>query len=137
GGVMGVRVLAAVAAAMAASGCVHEVARFTPQAGQEAIYRDGNPAIVSRKPGSIVMIQPASRQFQVGQRPVYVVGIYNLGAAPLNFAMRGVAAQQLKGAEVDRELKVYTYGQLVAEEKAKQFIGAVLVGLAAGANAAA
>ena len=133
---MGVRLLAALAAPILISGCVHEVARFTPQGDQEAIYRDGNPAIVSRKAGSIVMAAPASRQFQVGQRPVYVIGVYNLGGAPMNFAMNGVAARQLKSGQVDRELKVYTYEQLVAEEKAKQFAAGVLLVLAAGINAA-
>jgi len=134
---MGVRLSAAIAAAFLISGCVHEVARFTPQGDQQAIYRDGNPAIVSRKAGSIVMVQPASRQFQVGVRPVYVVGIYNLGAAPLNFAMRGVAAHQIRNGQVDRDLKVYTFEQLVAEEKARQFVVGLLTVVTVGANAAA
>lgn len=131
------RFLAVIAAALFVSGCVHEVARFAPQAGQEAIYRDGNPAIISRKAGSIVLVQPASRQFQVGQRPVYVVGIYNLSNAPLNFTMRGVAAQQMRNGQIAQDLKIYTYEQLVAEERTRQVIGAILVGAAAGLNAAA
>ena len=75
------------------AGCAsHEVAKFQPQAGQESLIRDGQAALVSRGRNSIVMISPASRQFNKGSRPVFVVGMYNLSGAPLQFRVADVLA---------------------------------------------
>ncbi len=112
-----------------------EIARFQARPGQEAVVRDGQPAIVSRRPGSIVIVRPASRQFQAGRRPVYVVAMYNLTTASMQFSVANLSVVQVRGGQAVRALKVYTYEELVAEERNRQVARALIVGLAAGANA--
>lgn len=119
-------------------GCVStEVATFTPAADQQSIIRDGNPALISKKPGSIVMVRPAAREFQAGQRPAFVVAVFNAGKAPENFLIHRVSAAQSIAGEQPYPLKVYTYEELVAEEKRDQTNRAILAALVVGANAAA
>jgi len=131
------RVLVAIAAAALCSGCVTaETVRFQAKADQQALMRDGQAALVSRKKGSIVMIRPASRQFQSGGRPVFVVGVYNAGTTPIDFSVRNVAVTQSVN-ETAIPLKVFSYEELVTEERTRQVVSAMLVGVAAGANAAA
>lgn len=97
--------------------------------------RDGNPALISKKPHSIVLVRPAKREFQIGSRPVYVVGVMNAGGSSVLLSTRNITVQQMKGGEPIADLKVITYEDLVNEEKARQVVAAVLVGVAAGANA--
>lgn len=131
------RAVAPLALALLLGGCVtNESVRFQPKAQQEALIRDGNPALVSRKKTSLVLVRPAARQFVPGQRPIYVIGINNLSGAPVEFRVANVEAAQVVNGEATA-LKVITYEQLVNEERNRQVMSAVLVGVAAGANAAA
>src|ERR1700738_933973 len=124
----------AFALAAMCSGCVtNESVRFQAKPQQEALIRDGNPTLVSRKKSSLVLIRPASRQFASGARPIYVVGIYNLSPAPVEFRVANIDATQVVNGEAPA-LKVITYEQLVTEERNRQIMSAVLVGVAAGAN---
>ena len=117
------------------SGCAaNEVANFQARPGQDAIVRDGQPALVSRAPTSLVMVKPATRQFKAGARPAFVVGIYNLSPAPIQFQVANVSVTQLVNQQAV-QLKVFTYDELVQEEHTRQVVAAVLTGLAAGANA--
>lgn len=110
-----------------------EAAHFEARPGQDAIIRDGQPAIVSRLKNSIVIVRPASRQFQAGRRPVYVVAMYNLTNAPLQFSVASVSVtQRLNGQMV--ALKVYNYDELVGEERRRQAVQALATGLAAAGN---
>jgi hypothetical protein len=129
------RCLAVVIAVASLAGCASaEKVAFVPKNNQEAMIRDGQAAIVSRKATSIVMVRPASRQFQSGSRPVYVVGVYNLGAKPTNFLTTNISAhQQIKSQRV--ALKVFSYDELVQEERNRQVAAAIITGLAAAGNA--
>jgi hypothetical protein len=81
-------------AAVAVAGCAQmETAHFQAKPGQEAIVRDGQPAMVSHLKNSIAIVRPASRQFQAGRRPVYVVAMYNLTNASLQLPRRSVGRQ--------------------------------------------
>ena len=124
-------------AALAAvlSGCARmEAVRFEARPGQEAIIRDGQPAIVSRLKNSIVIVRPASRQFQAGRRPVYVVAINNLTNAPQQFSVARISVVQKLNGQI-AALKVYTYDELVGEERRRQAIQTFATGLAAAGNA--
>ena len=112
-----------------------ETAQFQPIAGQESIIRDGQPVISSRQKNSLVLVRPASRQFQAGSRLTYVVAMYNMTNQPLQFLVSNVSVAQLEGSQA-RALKVHSYEELAAEEHNRQVARAVLTGLAAGANAA-
>src|SRR5438552_2133069 len=131
------RNLGIVALCAALGGCVSnsETVSFrasNPQ--QQAMMRDGQPALVSRQKSSLVLVRPASRQLQANGRPVFVVGINNLGKQPVEFRVGQVEALQHVGAS-DFEMQVVTYEMLVQEEKNRQVARAILTGLAAGANA--
>jgi hypothetical protein len=129
------RIAFVVALAALCGGCAsHEVASFQPLAGQQSIVRDGQPALVSRTKNSIVLIRPASRQFVSGSRPVFVVGIFNLSPAPLEFRVADIQATQFVNQQ-EVQLKVFTYDELVQEERNRQVVAALLTGVAAGANA--
>ncbi|MEP9349173.1 hypothetical protein [Xanthobacter sp. KR7-225] len=132
------RVGAAAAAALVLAGCVTtEVARFQPKGQQEAIVRDGQPALVSKRTKTVALIRPASRGLQPGARPVYVVGVLNATGTPITLRASDITVEQLIDGEPAHSLKVYSYEDLVREEQTRQVVAAILVGVAAGANAAA
>src|SRR3981081_4427300 len=111
------RVLGIVALGAALSGCVtnNETVQFkTSNPQQQALMRDGQPALVSRQKTSLVLVRPASRQFQSNGRPVFVVGINNLGKAPVDFRIAQVEAIQHVGGS-DYAMPVVTYEMLAQE----------------------
>jgi hypothetical protein len=131
------RNLRIVALCAALGGCVStgETVSFrasNPQ--QQAMMRDGQPALVSRQRSSLVLVRPASRQLQASGRPVFVVGINNLGKQPVEFRVGQVDAMQHVGAS-DYEMQIVTYEMLVQEEKNRQVAVAILSGVAGAANA--
>lgn len=131
------RVLLAPLLAAGLTGCVTtETVQFRASPQQQSLIRDGNPALISRAKNSIVLVRPATRTFAAGARPIYVVGISNIGPAPVDFRMSNVAVTQVVNQQATA-LKVMTYEELVQEERNRQIMAAVVVGLAAGANAAA
>ncbi|WP_414473849.1 hypothetical protein [Microvirga sp. M2] len=130
--------IAAAAIAPLLSACVStETVRFQASGNQQAMVRDGRQAIVSKRKNSILLVSPASREFQSGARPVFVVGITNLTKSPLDFTVSNISVHQKAADGRTVALPVKTYESLVAEERSKQVAQAILVGLAAGANAAA
>lgn len=128
------RKLFAISFAFLCAGCVTgEKVAFQPSGDQQAIIRDGQPALVSTKSKSIVIARPASRQFQIGGRPVFVVAIYNRSKEPQNFLVKNVqVTQAVNGSEAS--LKVIAYEELVQEEQTRQAFSALAVGLAAAGN---
>lgn len=130
------RILSLVVLCTMVGGCVTtETVQFkasNPQ--QQAMVRDGQPAIVSRQKSSVVLVRPAARQLQAGGRPVFVVGINNLGRAPLEFRVAQVEANQVVAGQ-EFQMTIVTYEMLAQEEKNRQVAAAILTGLAAGANA--
>lgn len=130
------RILCVAALCAALGGCVTaETVQFkTTNPNQQALMRDGQPALVSRQNSSVVLVRPASRQLQAGGRPVFVVGINNLGKAPLEFRVAQVEANQFVNGQ-EFPMTVVTYEMLAQEETSRQVAAAILTGLAAGANA--
>lgn len=125
-------------ATFALAGCVTgDVSQFSPKATQEAVVRDGVPALVSHQPNSIVLVRQAQRERPMGSRPAYVIAILNTSTVPINFTFSELAVGHVRDGQVVMKLKTYSYEELVREERTAQVMGAILVGLAAGANAAA
>lgn len=128
------RTVLALAVAALCGGCVTtETVQFQAQADQQAIVRDGQPALVSQRKNSLVIARPASRQFQIGGRPVFVLAIFNRTGIPQDFRVADVQVTQVVHGEAT-PLKVLTYEMLVQEEKTRQVFAAIGTGLAAGAN---
>jgi len=129
---MGVLALCALLGGCVTAGETVTFRASNPQ--QQALMRDGQPALVSRQRNSLVLVRPASRQLQANGRPVFVIGINNLGRQPIDFRVGQVEAiQHVAGS--DFEMKVVTYEMLVQEERSRQVAAALITGLAAGANA--
>jgi hypothetical protein len=129
------RIVFACALCALVAGCVTtETVQFRPKPQQQALMRDGQAALISRRQNSIVMIRPAARQFQAGGRPVFAVAIYNLSGRPIDFRMANVQVVQTVNQQTV-ELKVFTFEELATEERNRQVAMAIMGGLAAGANA--
>ena len=80
------------------------------------------------------MIRPATRQTQSGSRPMFVVGLNNITAAPINFRVANIEVTQIVNSN-RVAMKVYTFDELMIEERNRQVAAAIITGLAAGANA--
>jgi len=119
---------------VAASRINETVAFRTSNPNQQAMMRDGQPALVSRQKNSVVLVRPASRQVQANGRPVFVVGINNLGKTPLEFRVSQVEANQRVG-ESEYPMVIVTFEMLQQEEKNRQVAAAILTGVAGAANA--
>ena len=98
------------------------------------MVRDGRPALVSRQKTSIVLVSPAARQQKTSGRPVFVVGINNIGRQPVDFRVAQVEAIQKVGS-AEFSMPIVTYEMLVQEEKNRQIAAAILTGVAAAGNA--
>jgi hypothetical protein len=130
------RNLGIVALCVALGGCVSNgetVAFRASNPQQQTMMRDGQPALVSRQKSSLVLVRPASRQLQANGRPVFVVGINNLGKQPVEFRVAEVEATQHVGAS-DYGMQIVTFEMLAQEEKNRQIAAAILGGVAAAAN---
>jgi hypothetical protein len=129
---------AALACAAVVGGCATtaEVVRFQPRPTQEALMRDGQPALVSKGRLSVVSIRPAARQLAPGARPVFVVQMQNVSRKPIDFRIANVRATQKLTPANSRELRVYSYDELAAQERSAQIGRALLVGVIGGLNSA-
>lgn len=135
-GVFIMRILPIAALCAVLAGCVSngETVSFkasNPQ--QQALMRDGQPALVSRQKTSLVLVKPAARQLQANGRLVFVVGINNLGRQPVEFRVGQVEAIQHVGGS-DFSMQVVSYEMLVQEEKNRQVAAAILTGIAVAGN---
>ncbi|WP_156640167.1 hypothetical protein [Bosea sp. PAMC 26642] len=99
--------------------------------------RDGRPAVSSIGKDSIVLLS-AGREIRSGQRVGFVVAIQSRSKAPVNFNVSEIEVMQSFGEGTNSQpLEVLTYEKLQQEERTRQVVSALLVGVAAGANAAA
>lgn len=128
-------VLALLLAAMCGA-CVTstETVSFKARPNQEAIVRDGVASIMSRQKASIVTVSPALRELPIGRRPIFTVQIQNTSRGKLDFSLRKIQVEQIVDGAVTKDLHVYSYEELTAEERTAQVNRAILVGLASGLN---
>ena len=123
------------AVAFGLAGCVtNEVVSYNPSSTQKSIIRDGVGALVSQQPKSVVMIRPAGRGVVPGERPVYVVAVQNLSKTSIDVRVADIQVVQTKQGQYARALPVKTYEKLVDEEKSRQILGAIALGMGAAAN---
>jgi hypothetical protein len=105
---------------------------------QQALTRDGVPALVSSK-RQVVMVRPATSLIQSRGRPAFVVAVYNPGKRPVELHAAGISAQINDAANGPVALHVYSYEELVGEVQRKQrwaAFGAALQGVGASMSAA-
>jgi hypothetical protein len=122
----------------ALAGCVtNDVVSYKPSATQQPIIRDGVEALISNQPKSVVMLRPSGRGVEPGKRAVYVVAVQNLSSKPINLRVADIQVVQTKNGQHARALPIKTYEQLAKEEKTRQVIGAIGLGLSAASTTAA
>lgn len=129
------RIVMAFACALALSACMQETVRLQVKPSQQAVTRNGQPALVSEKKNSLVMIRPAVSKIGGGERPVFVLGVHNLTKQPLGFKVGDIAVTQVAG-DSTLPMKVYSYEDLATEDRNAQVLTALVVGAAIGANTA-
>jgi hypothetical protein len=105
---------------------------------QQAITRDGSPSLISAK-RHVVMLQATDSQMESSGRPSFVLAVRNMQDTYLQFRPSDVRALRVQADGSQIALKVYSYEELVAEEKRRQtmaVVGAALAGAANSYNAA-
>jgi hypothetical protein len=104
---------------------------------EQSLTRDGIPTLVSNK-RQVVMVRPVASTIRRGQRPAFVVAVYNRSNRPIEFRVSNITAAET--ALTDRSaIHVFTYDELTAEIRRKQDWATfgVALGGAAGAISAA
>lgn len=109
----------------------------TPLVDQKSVYKDGRKTLISVKL-STVAIAPETDTVTSGQRGSFVVAVNNGTNHEILFSTDDVTAYfKINGQR--SALKVFSYDELVAEEKKRQAwaaVGAALQGVADSMNAA-
>lgn len=127
------RVLVAATAASLLVGCASQV-RLSPQpmGNQFSAYENGVRSLGSSAQGSMVMLKPLAST--VGKRATFVVTFKNKSARPID-----VSTEFISVSGPDGPHKVYSYEELVAEERRQQnlaiaqtVLGAALQGANSG-----
>jgi hypothetical protein len=104
---------------------------------QQSLMRDGDPALISTQK-QIVMLRPAAATIRRGERPAFIVAVYNRSNRPTELQVAGITAVQT-GLTNQAPNHVYTYDELVAETRRKQAwaaVGAAVAGAAGSYSAA-
>ena len=94
--------------------------KITLSAGpdQQAIVRDGSPALVSQKK-NLVMLRANGRLVPSGSRPAFTLVVRNQGSKPETLLEAGVTANQTVGSKLIA-VRVYRYDELLQEEQTRQ-----------------
>lgn len=123
-----------IAVCLLLSGCAAPKDTFSMTAGdrQEAVIRDGVPALVSSK-RNVVFLRPAATLQRSGERPRFVVAMLNKGHKPATLRTSDIDVRSIRPAKA--RLKVYTHTEL-AEEVESQRNAQLIVGALAGAAGA-
>jgi hypothetical protein len=130
------RIAASFSVAAAVAGCTavaNESVHFSARdKTQQVLMRDGESVITSQAKNTLVTVKPAARQ--VGKRPVFILSMENRSKTPIEFRVSNVVATEYRDGAAAQDLKVFTYEELVVEEKNLQVSRAVATGLLAGVN---
>lgn len=127
------RKIVALACIATLSGCATQ-GYFEPVAGekQRIVYEDGKEVLYSRKGNLVAVALPAT--FESGER---IRGYVQVGNGTLNsfdFSPNYIEVTAAVGTPMQEKLHVYTYEELVAEQKRKEMWQAVAIALAGAAQ---
>lgn len=103
-----------------------------PTNGVRSIYKDGLDTLTSVKLNTVA-VTPNSDRVKSGGRGDFTVAVNNGSTADIVFSTNDITAQSSSGSQSE-PLKVYSYEDLVAEEKKRQAWAAFAVALAGAAN---
>jgi hypothetical protein len=131
--------LVLVLALLTLSGCAtYERISGVPSEGQKAIYKDGRKTLLSTK-ANVVVIAPQAEKTRSGERANFTVAVKNETQNEILFSTENVSAFKKDAKTGDLvALKVYSYEELVNEEKRRQAwaaVAAALQGMSEAMNA--
>jgi hypothetical protein len=109
---------------------------LTPAPGQQALIREGVPALISAKKNT-VFLRPIAPTQQAYGRPRFVIAMLNRGKAPETFTVSSISVESLKPRVAS--LRVYTHEELTKEVETQRNTQMALaaIGGALGAVSAA
>lgn len=129
-------ILIAVTVSIIFTGCATTQYSVTPVANtnSKTIYQGGQETLLSEKT-NVVALSPNSATLESGKRQSFTVAIQNRTGRDIVFSDEDIKASY-KGitGSPSLSLKVYSYDELVAEEKKRQAWMAVAAGLQAAGN---
>ena len=116
------------------SSCVSTI-QMSPVAkpNQSITYKDGVPVIATGKK-TMIEASPKANNHQSSERVKFYFSVYNGSAGPVNFSTENISAK-IDG----KELKVFSYDELVAEtekQRRSNALAVALLGVAQSINAA-
>jgi len=103
-----------------------------PTNGERSIYKDGRNTLTSVKLNTVA-VTPNSDRVKSGERGDFTIAVNNGTTADIVFSTDNVTAQSSAGGST-APLKVYSYEELVAEEKKRQAWAAFAVALSGAAS---
>lgn len=103
---------------------------MTPLDDQKQIYVDGLVAVASKNDTSIAMIAATSNEIPNGQRIQLALQVQNLGENSIDIDISNIRVTSPKLKEV----KVYSYAELVKEEKQQRAAALIVNAIAGAAN---
>ena len=106
-------------AVVVAGGCAAPRDDFSlrPSAGQQALVREGVPALLSSKRNT-VFLRPLAPQQEANGRPRFVIAMLNRGKAPATFNVSSIAVSSLTPRKA--KLRVYTHAELTEEVESER-----------------
>lgn len=113
-----------------------DVFSLTPAENQQAIVRDGVPALISAK-RNVVFLRPVAPKQESHERPRFVVALFNKSKSPATFSVSDIRVTSSRPRET--QIKVYTHSELADEvERARntQLALGILSGAAGAVSAA-
>lgn len=103
-----------------------------PTNGERSIYKDGRNTLTSVKLNTVA-VTPNSDRVKSGDRGDFTIAVNNGTTDDIVFSTEDITAQRSSSGHTE-PLKVYSYEDLVAEEKKRQAWAAFAVALAGAAN---
>lgn len=103
-----------------------------PRNGERSIYKDGRNTLTSVKLNTVA-VTPNSDRVKSGERGDFTIAVNNGTTADVVFSTDDISAQSSADGRT-APLKVYSYNELVAEEKKRQAWAAFAVAMAGAAN---
>lgn len=103
-----------------------------PRDGERSVYKDGRNTLTSIKLNTVA-VTPNSDRVKSGDRGDFTVAVNNGSTADIVFSTEDISARSSAGGQT-APLKVYSYDELVAEEKKRQAWAAFAIALAGAAN---
>lgn len=130
---MRLRALVVISALAVTQAACASYGTLTPVKGgdTERLVREGRESLVSNQSGITVILSAPAEKVRLGKRADFILAIRNGTQSPFEIATSNVTAHDASNPMSLVALKVFTYDELVEEEKERQAWAALAAGLSA------